>query len=230
MVVADGRTSARLNMSAERQREYGRIGDEQALRAIVPDSPQRAWDKEQPAIDEDCAAFIAASPFAVLASADADGRCDASPRGGPPGFVSVLDPARLAVPDYTGNRRQDSHRNVLANPQVGVRFFVPGVKETLRVNGRATLSTDQALLAGLATGGAEAGTRSRGRDGVHPLRQGASPLAALGPVHLGARRLARPGSSAGGRRDRGRGACPVADGVPGSSAAAVARPPRLPRR
>jgi uncharacterized protein len=129
------------------------VQDEKTLRGIVHDPPQRAWDKEQPVIDEGCASFIAASPFAVLATAGADGRCDASPRGGPPGFASVLDPRRLAIPDYTGNRRQDSHRNVLANPRVGLVFFVPGVKETLRVNGRATLSTDPGLLARLATGG-----------------------------------------------------------------------------
>lgn len=129
------------------------LDNETALRAIVPDPPARAWDKERPLIDKDCAAFIAASPFAVLASADEDGRCDASPRGGPPGFASVLDPHRLAIPDYTGNRRQDSDRNVLANPYVGLVFFVPGVKETLRVNGRAALCTDPELLAALATGG-----------------------------------------------------------------------------
>ncbi len=130
------------------------VSDEQSLREIVPDPPQGAWDKEQPLIDEGCVEFIAASPFAVLATADADGRCDASPRGGPPGFATVLDPGRLAIPDYTGNRRQDSHRNVLDNPHVGLVFFVPGVKETLRVNGRASLSTDAELLARLATGGA----------------------------------------------------------------------------
>jgi PPOX class probable FMN-dependent enzyme len=130
------------------------IENEATLREIVPDPPQQAWAKEQPLIDEGCAEFIAASPLAVLATADGDGRCDASPRGGPAGFACVLDPGRLAFPDYSGNRRQDSHRNLLANPHVGLVFFVPGVKETLRVNGRAELSTDPVLLAGLTTGGA----------------------------------------------------------------------------
>ncbi len=129
------------------------VDNETTLRSIVPDPPQRAWDKEQPVIDEDCARFIAASPLAVLATADADGRCDASPRGGPPGFTSVLDPGRLAIPDYSGNRRQDSHRNLLSNPYAGLVFFVPGVKETLRVNGRTELSTDPNLLGALTTGG-----------------------------------------------------------------------------
>ena len=129
------------------------VSDETSLREIVPDPPQRAWDKEQPLIDEGLEEFLAASPFAVLATAGADGRCDASPRGGPPGFATVLDPGRIAIPDYSGNRRQDSHRNVLTNPHVGLVFFVPGVKETLRVNGRASLSTEPELLARLATGG-----------------------------------------------------------------------------
>lgn len=124
-----------------------------ALRAIVPEPPASAWTKERPALDPDCAAFIAASPFAVLATAGPDGRCDASPRGGPPGFVQVLGPQRIAIPDYAGNRRQDSHRHVLANPHVGLVFIVPGVKETLRLNGRASLSNDTRLLVDLRSGG-----------------------------------------------------------------------------
>lgn len=130
------------------------IQDEAALRGVVPDPPQRAWDKERDHLDAHCAAFLAISPFAVLATAGADGRCDASPRGGPPGFAQVAGPDRLVLPDYTGNRRQDSHRNILANPHVGLVFFVPAVKETLRVNGTARLSDDPALLATLTTGGA----------------------------------------------------------------------------
>jgi hypothetical protein len=123
-----------------------RVQDEQALREVVPDPPQRAWDKESDQLDAECARFVAASPFAVLATSDSDGRCDASPRGGPPGFARVPDARRLVIPDYTGNRRQDSHRNILANPFVGLVFFVPGVKETLRINGRAELSVDDELL------------------------------------------------------------------------------------
>ena len=129
------------------------LTSEAALREVVPAPPARAWEKESDHLNDDAAAFVAVSPFAVLATADADGRCDASPRGGPPGFATVLDPRRIVIPDYTGNRRQDSHRNILANPYVGLVFFVPGVLETLRVNGRATLSTDRELLASLQTGG-----------------------------------------------------------------------------
>jgi PPOX class probable FMN-dependent enzyme len=128
------------------------ITDEHALRAVVPDPPQKAWDKEQDRIDPHTARFLAASPFAVLATAGADGRCDASPRGGPPGFAVLLEPDLLVLPDYAGNRRQDSHRNILANPHVGLVFLVPGVQETLRVNGRARLRDDAELLDRLPTG------------------------------------------------------------------------------
>jgi PPOX class probable FMN-dependent enzyme len=90
----------------------------------------------------------------VLATSSIDGTADASPRGGPPGFVTVLDEHRLAWADYRGNRRADSHANVLERPGVGLVFFLPGLGETLRVNGRATLVRDPELLAALPTGGA----------------------------------------------------------------------------
>ena len=88
----------------------------------------------------------------MLATA-APRRCDCSPRGGPPGFARVLDERQLAIPDYTGNRRQDSHVNLLENPHVGLLFLLPGMGETLRVNGRGTLTRDPELLEGLPTGG-----------------------------------------------------------------------------
>ena len=90
--------------------------------------------------------FIALSPFHVLATAGGDGTADASPRGDAPGFVKVLDERRLLVPDRIGNNRIDSFRNIVAHPGVGLLFFVPGVDETLRVNGRASLTTDAAVL------------------------------------------------------------------------------------
>jgi PPOX class probable FMN-dependent enzyme len=81
--------------------------------------------------------FIRASPFAVLATSDADGRCDASPRGGTPGFVHVIDERQLLLPDVAGNRLFQSYENVEANPRVALCFFVPGVGEMVRVNGSA---------------------------------------------------------------------------------------------
>ena len=104
-------------------------------------------------LDRHCRNFIAASPFLVIASADAEGRVDASPRGDAPGFVAVLDERTLALPDRPGNKRLDTLRNLLANPRVGMIFFLPGMNETFRVNGRAEISTDPALLARFAVGG-----------------------------------------------------------------------------
>jgi PPOX class probable FMN-dependent enzyme len=97
-------------------------------------------------IDPSTAAFIATSPFCLLATADTDGRCDVSPRGGPPGFVRTLDEHRLAVPDLSGNNILDSLTNIVANPHVGLLFVVPGRDETLRLEGRACLTTDPAVL------------------------------------------------------------------------------------
>jgi uncharacterized protein len=124
-----------------------------ALREHIGEPRQAVLDKQLDHLDRHCRRFIELSPIALLATAGADGRCDCSPRGGPPGFARVLDERRLAVPDYTGNRRQDSHSNVLENPHVGLLFLLPGMGETLRVNGRATLSTQPDLLERLPTGG-----------------------------------------------------------------------------
>ena len=98
-------------------------------------------------IDEGARRFIEGSPFCLLATADGDGRCDVSPRGGPPGFVKVLDKNRLAIPDLSGNNLLDSLTNLLANPHAGLLFVLPGRDETLRVEGDAFLTTDPAILA-----------------------------------------------------------------------------------
>ncbi len=91
--------------------------------------------------------FIERSPFVCLATSDAAGTCDVSPRGDPVGFVRILDERTLLIPERPGNRLADSLRNLLANPQLGLLFIVPGATDTLRVNGRATLTTDAKLLA-----------------------------------------------------------------------------------
>jgi len=90
--------------------------------------------------------FIANSPFFLVATADADGNCDVSPKGDAVGVVKVLDARTLVVPDRLGNRRVDGHRNIIANPHVALIFFIPGVDETLRVNGRCFISKDPELL------------------------------------------------------------------------------------
>lgn len=103
-------------------------------------------DKEIAALDAGCEEFLARSPLCVLATSDGDGRSTASPRGGPPGFVRVLDPKRIAWADLTGNRRIDAFRQILVNPQVGLLFLVPGLRETLRVDGTAYLTRDPEVL------------------------------------------------------------------------------------
>jgi uncharacterized protein len=90
--------------------------------------------------------FIAGSPFLCLATCDAAGNLDVSPRGDPRGFVHILDDVTLLIPERPGNRIADSLRNILVNPRVGLLFVIPGVGDTFRVNGRATLVTDRALL------------------------------------------------------------------------------------
>lgn len=123
------------------------------MRSVYPPPKQRSLDKQVDRLDDHCRRFISLSPFVLIASADGDGRCDASPKGGPPGFVRVLDDHRLLIPDATGNRRLDGFQNMVSNPRVGLLFLIPGMGETLRVNGRASLTDDAALLDGLPTGG-----------------------------------------------------------------------------
>jgi PPOX class probable FMN-dependent enzyme len=91
--------------------------------------------------------FIHRSPYFLMATADADGNCDVSPKGDDPGVVTVLDPQTLVIPDRLGNRRADGHRNILENGHIGLLFIIPNVDETLRVNGRAFLTTEPDLLA-----------------------------------------------------------------------------------
>ncbi|PTM41966.1 pyridoxamine 5'-phosphate oxidase family protein [Bosea sp. 124] len=123
-----------------------RIADPAELRAHIGTLHPLAERKVLDRLDGFCRDFIALSPFLVLASADGAGRADASPRGDAPGFVEVLDDRTLLIPDRRGNNRVDSYGNVLAAPGVGLIFMVPGIAETLRVNGRARLTRDPALL------------------------------------------------------------------------------------
>jgi len=118
-----------------------------ALRALYPEPRERALKKQIAAIDVHAQRFIELSPFVVLASCSAAGSVDASPRGGAPGFVKVADAHTLLIPDAPGNNRLDSFRNIVEAGGVGLLFMIPGFDETLRVNGRATLSQDAALLA-----------------------------------------------------------------------------------
>jgi hypothetical protein len=110
-------------------------------------------EKELPALDERATAFIAASPFLVMATTGADGSCDAGPKGGPPGFARVLGPNRLLLPEFPGNRRFDGVQNLVERHGIGLLFVVPGITETLRVNGYARLTRDPELLDACAVDG-----------------------------------------------------------------------------
>ena len=118
------------------------------LKTIYPEPTPRVIAKVRPEIDRHARRFIEASPFCVLATSGTDGSVDASPRGGHPGFVHVQGPNLLLMPDRPGNNRIDSFKNIVAGSGfVQLIFFVPGLDETLRVSGRATVTTDPALLA-----------------------------------------------------------------------------------
>jgi PPOX class probable FMN-dependent enzyme len=93
------------------------------------------------------------SPFIVMSTCDAAGRCDASPKGDAPGFVTVLNDEMLLIPDRLGNNRVDSIGNILQHPRIGLLFMVPGIRETLRVNGRAQVTVDPQLLESCAVNG-----------------------------------------------------------------------------
>jgi PPOX class probable FMN-dependent enzyme len=123
------------------------------VREIIGTPSEMALRKELPALDAHCRAFIEASPFVLVGTSGASGRCDVSPRGDAPGFVLVVDDTTLLIPDRPGNRRIDSFQNILDNPHVGLLFIVPGVEETLRLNGRATLIRDPEWLARLSAQG-----------------------------------------------------------------------------
>ncbi|CRK61112.1 Phosphohydrolase (MutT/nudix family protein) [Alloactinosynnema sp. L-07] len=122
------------------------ITSEEELRAIYEPPAPLAQRKEIQSIDEMARALIACSPLVFLASADADGRCDVTPRGGPAGFVSVLEDGTIVIPDATGNRRIDTLRNVVRTGRIGLIFVIPGRGQSLRVNGRACVSASKDLL------------------------------------------------------------------------------------
>ena len=129
------------------------IGAEEALRSLIGEPSALVQSKIADRLNDLTRQFIGRSPFLCLATSAADGSCDVSPKGDPAGFVRILDDRTLLLPDRPGNRLADSLRNVLANPNVGLLFLVPGVGETLRINGRARIVTDPELLEPLTVEG-----------------------------------------------------------------------------
>jgi PPOX class probable FMN-dependent enzyme len=120
------------------------------LKTIYPNPSPRVIAKARPEIDAHAKKFIGMSPFCVMATSGSDGSVDASPRGGNPGFVHVVGPNQLLLPDRSGNNRIDSFRNIVEGSGfVQLIFFVPGIDETLRVGGRGTLSAEPNLMAAM---------------------------------------------------------------------------------
>lgn len=123
-------------------RTWTEVTDPEKLREIVGEPMSRAAEKERFRLHPRDHEWLAASPYVVVATTDAEGNCDASPKGDPPGIVHVLDDTTIAIPERKGNRRVDGYMNVLANPHVGLLSVLPGRRETLRINGRARVVSD----------------------------------------------------------------------------------------
>ena len=116
------------------------------FRSSIGNPSPRAANKVISFIDEHCVEFISKSPFLSLATSNIEGQCDVSPRGDAPGFVSVLDEQHLFIPERPGNKRMDSVQNIITNPKIGLLFMIPGLGETLRINGKAYICRDPELL------------------------------------------------------------------------------------
>jgi PPOX class probable FMN-dependent enzyme len=126
------------------------VGSDEELASLYGPPVEAVTNKIIDRLDGHCRDFIARAPFVLVATADRDGNCDVSPKGGAPGFVHVLDERRLAIPDAPGNKLVYSLRNVVRSGRAGLLFLIPGLEETLRVNGRACLTRDAELLERLA--------------------------------------------------------------------------------
>ena len=129
------------------------IRSSEQLSAVIGTPSDFSLRKELKKLDDHMRRFIAHSPFAVLSTHAADGRCDASPRGDHPGFIHVVDDQTLLIPDRLGNKRVDSYRNIVETGRIGLLLLVPGLGETLRINGRAILITDPEWLTPLTVQG-----------------------------------------------------------------------------
>jgi PPOX class probable FMN-dependent enzyme len=129
------------------------VTEEAALRARYREVSEIAKKKVLGKLDKHCRAFIGLSPFLCISTAAADGKADVSPRGDPPGFVQVVDDETLLIPDRSGNNRLDTFSNIIATGHVGLIFLVPGMEETLRIDGRAEIVAEHPALEACAVGG-----------------------------------------------------------------------------
>ncbi|REE94540.1 hypothetical protein A8990_101336 [Paenibacillus taihuensis] len=122
------------------------VHTDEELRSLLGYPSELVRNKVVTKLDRHCRDFIAKSPLVFVATSDASGACDVSPRGDTAGFVAVLDDTHLLIPERPGNKRMDALRNILANPQIGLIFIIPGLEETLRINGRACITKDPERL------------------------------------------------------------------------------------
>jgi len=129
------------------------VASREELRAHYKAAGERSLRKELRTLDPHARGFIGKSPFVLIGSSDGNGSADVTPKGDRPGFVAVVDDVTLAIPDRPGNNRLDTWENVIANPAVGLLFLIPGMDETLRVNGNARITADSGLREKLAAEG-----------------------------------------------------------------------------
>jgi PPOX class probable FMN-dependent enzyme len=145
------------------------VADQEALRRVYAHPNEAAVRKQMTELTDQTRQLIACSSLVLVASVDAEGNCDVSPRGGPAGFVAVLDSRTVAIPDATGNKRLDTLQNVIATGRAGLLFVIPGRTTTLRMNGRACVSTRPDLLSQLtAVGKPPASALVLGIEEVYP--------------------------------------------------------------
>ena len=122
------------------------IGSDNELRSNYGEPMELAIQKQLGKLDVHCKNFISRSPFLCIGTSSTDGKADVSPRGDPPGFVQILDDNTIFIPDRPGNNRLDTMSNIIANPDVGIFFMIPGIEDTLRVNGKASIVKDKEIL------------------------------------------------------------------------------------
>ena len=139
------------------------ITTEHELRDLMGEASEGSIKKETTYLTDECIQFIEKSPFMLLATSGANGRCDVAPKGDPSGFVRVLDEKHLVIPDRPGNKRFDGLRNIFENPQIGLIFLVPGRHETLRVNGRAWITRTRSCWTRCRSRASGRGSRSASR-------------------------------------------------------------------
>ena len=152
-VIKSGKTYFTNGKYSQRINRMNGIADKNNLGQLYGDPSERAVLKQLDHLDKHCRAFIEISPFLVIGTMGSDGLGDVSPRGDAPGFVKVRDEKTIYLPDRLGNNRTDTLLNVLDNSGVGLLFLVPGINETLRVNGNAKITIDSNILEGLSAQG-----------------------------------------------------------------------------